>query len=150
MSPQMNGEPRDALTATELGGAAIRAPASIQGDRPLLEPVNTDGVIQTTLTKNDALTNEDAKLAALFTEEATTDFRSRWDLVQRSFVDNPQEAVHAGDELVAQVIASLAETFSNQRSQLESELNQTDQSSTENLRLALRRYRSFFERLLAI
>jgi hypothetical protein len=150
MSPQMNGEPRDASTATELGGAAIRAPASIPGDRPLLEPVNTDGVIQTTLTKNDALSNEDAKLAALFTEEATTDFRSRWDLVQRSFVDNPQEAVHAGDELVAQVIASLAETFSNQRSQLESELNQTDQSSTENLRLALRRYRSFFERLLAI
>jgi hypothetical protein len=140
----MNGEPRDASTAAELGGAAIEPPASIQGDRPLLEPVNTDGVIQTTITK------EDAKLAPLFTCEATTDFRSRWDLVQRSFVDNPQEAVHAGDELVAQVIASLTETFSGQRSQLENELNQTDQSSTENLRLALRRYRSFFERLLAI
>jgi hypothetical protein len=144
MSPQMNGEPRDASTAAEPGSVPIRAPVSIQGDRPLLEPVNTDGVIQTTVTK------EDAKLAPLFTQEATTDFRSRWDLVQRSFVDNPQEAVHAGDELVAQVIASLTETFSSQRSQLESELNQTDQSSTENLRLALRRYRSFFERLLAI
>jgi hypothetical protein len=144
MSPQMNGEPRDALTAAEPGSAAMKPPASIQGDRPLLEPVNTDGVIQTTVAK------EDAKLAPLFTQEATTDFRSRWDLVQRSFVDNPQEAVHAGDELVAQVIASLTETFSNQRSQLETELNQTDQSSTENLRLALRRYRSFFERLLAI
>ena len=70
--------------------------------------------------------------------------------MQRSFVDNPQEAVHAGDELVAQVIESLAETFSSQRSELENELNQTDQSSTENLRLALRRYRSFFERLLSI
>jgi hypothetical protein len=144
MSPQMNGEPRDASPVAEPGGAAIRAPASIQGDRPLLEPVNTDGVIQTTVTK------EDAKLAPLFTQEATTNFRSRWDLVQRSFVDNPQEAVHAGDELVAQVIASLTETFSSQRSQLESELHQTDQSSTENLRLALRRYRAFFERLLAI
>ena len=139
----MNGEPRDA-TAAAPESAAIRPPASIEGDRPLLEPVNTDGVIQTTLSK------EDAKLAPLFTQEATADFRSRWDLVQRSFVDNPQEAVHAGDELVAQVIASLTETFSSQRFQLENELNQADQSSTENLRLALRRYRSFFERLLAI
>jgi hypothetical protein len=93
---------------------------------------------------------DDGRLAPLFTQEAATDFRSRWDLVQRSFVDDPQEAVHAGDELVAQVIRSLAETFSQQRSQLEVELKQTDQSSTENLRLALRRYRSFFERLLTI
>jgi hypothetical protein len=71
-------------------------------------------------------------------------------VVQKSFVDNPQEAVRAGDDVVAQVIKSLTETFSNQRSQLESELNQTDQASTENLRLAFRRYRSFFERLLSI
>jgi hypothetical protein len=62
----------------------------------------------------------------------------------------PKQAVHAGDELVSQVIKSLAETFSNQRSSLDGELNQTDQSSTENLRLALRCYRSFFQRLLTI
>lgn len=139
----MNGEPRDASAAAEPGSAALR-PAARDGDQPLLAPINTDGVIKTTVSK------EDAKLAPLFTQEATTDFRSRWDLVQRSFVDNPQEAVHAGDELVAQVIASLAETFSSQRTELENGLNKTDQSSTENLRLALQRYRSFFERLLAI
>jgi hypothetical protein len=57
--------------------------------------------------------------------------------------------VRGGDELVAEVIESLTATFSSQRGQLESELKQ-DQSSTENLRLALRRYRSFFERLLTI
>jgi hypothetical protein len=140
----MNGEPRDAPSTAELGSSTNRPPASIAGDRPLLEPVNIEGVTQT------ALSREDASLAPLFTQQAATDFRSRWDLVQRSFVDNPQEAVRAGDELVAQVISSLAETFSNQRSQLEVELKQTDQSSTENLRLALRRYRSFFERLLTI
>jgi hypothetical protein len=144
MSPQMNGEPREAPTPAELATSANRPAAPIQGNRPLLEPVNTDGVTKTTVTK------EGPGLAPLFTQEAATDFRSRWDLVQRSFVDNPQEAVHAGDELVAQVINSLTDTFSNQRSQLENELKQTDESSTENLRLALRRYRSFFERLLAI
>ena len=149
MSPQMNGEPREAPTPTEVGGLAPTPAASIPGDRPLLESIDTEGVIRTTVSKQD-VSQEDAKLAPLFTNEAATDFRSRWDLVQRSFVDNPQEAVHAGDELVAQVIDSLTETFSIQRSQLESELKQTDPSSTENLRLALRRYRSFFERLLSI
>ena len=140
----MNGEPRDVPSAAELESAANRPPASIPGDRPLLEAANTEGVIQTGSAK------EDAGLAPLFTQQAAADFRSRWDLVQRSFVDNPKGAVHAGDELVAQVIQSLAETFSNQRSQLENAPDQTDQSSTENLRLALRRYRSFFERLLSI
>lgn len=152
----MNGEPRDALAAAEVGTAATIPAASTPGDRPLLEPINTEGVTRTTMSRQDVskkdakLAKDDAELAPLFTQEAATDFRSRWDLVQRSFVDNPQEAVHAGDELVAQVIESLTQTFSTQRSQLESELKQTDQSSTENLRLALRRYRSFFERLLSI
>ena len=103
----MNGEPRDTLTDSELGTAASRLADA--GERPLLEPVNTERVIQATVRK------EDASLAPLFTQGATTDFRSRWDLVQRSFVDNPQEAVRAGDELVAQVISSLTETFSKDR-----------------------------------
>jgi hypothetical protein len=77
MSPQMNGEPRDAAMAPEVARAAIGPSASIQGDRPLLEPLNTDGVIQTTATKGDV------KLAPLFTQAAATDFRSRWDLVLR-------------------------------------------------------------------
>ena len=139
----MNGEPRDAATAAEMRAPAPGPAASSLGDQPLLEPINTDGVTRTA-------SREDTKLAPLFTETAAMDFRARWDLVQRSFVDNPSQAVHDGDELVAQVIASLAETFSSQRSELENELSQSDQSSTENLRLALRRYRSFFERLLSI
>jgi hypothetical protein len=60
-------------------------------------------------------------------------------------VDDPKKAVREGDELVAQVIKSLAETFAKQRAALEGE-----QGSTEELRLALRRYRSFFDRLLSI
>jgi hypothetical protein len=144
MSPQMNGEPREPLATVDLATPANRpAPSIPEGDRPVLEAINTDGVTKTTI-------KEDTQLAPLFTQDAATGFRSRWDVVQRSFVDNPQEAVRAGDELVAQVIKRLTETFSRQRSQLESQPNQTDQSSTENLRLALRQYRSFFERLLSI
>jgi hypothetical protein len=91
---------------------------------------------------------DEAILAPLFAEDVAIEFRSRWDVVQRGFVDDPKQAVRAGDELVAQVIKSLAETFSGQRAALEGE--QADRASTENLRLALRRYRSFFERLLSI
>jgi hypothetical protein len=144
MSPQMNGEPREsALTTADLATSSNRPATSAQADRPVLEAINTDGVTQTAI-------KEDAKLAPLFTQDVAMDFRSRWDVVQRGFVDDPQAAVRAGDELVAQVIKSLAETFASQRSELEGGHEHTEESTTENLRLSLRRYRSFFERLLSI
>lgn len=90
------------------------------------------------------------QLAALFTPEIATDFRNRWNAVQSSFVDDPKDAVRHGDELVAQVMKSLAETFSNERTRLEEQFQNADQTSTEELRLAFRRYRSFFERLLSL
>jgi hypothetical protein len=143
----INGEPREHgearernLTTADLAASANR-PMPSPNDRRPVTAANT-GATQTE--------KEESALAPLFTEDAAKAFRSRWDVVQRGFVDDPQEAVQAGDELVAQVIKSLAESFSEQRSALEGELNQADRSSTENLRLALRRYRSFFERLLAI
>lgn len=89
-------------------------------------------------------------LAALFAPEVAGDFQSRWDAVQIGFVDDPGEAVRRADELVAQVMKSLAESFASERERIESQLGQTDSESTENMRLALRRYRSFFQRLLAL
>jgi hypothetical protein len=89
-------------------------------------------------------------LAPLFAPDTAGGFRSRWDEVQSAFVDDPRQAVRDADELVAQVMKSLAETFASERSRLEGELQQTDKGSTENLRLALQRYRSFFQRLLSL
>jgi hypothetical protein len=94
--------------------------------------------------------SKDEQLVPLFLPDVATEFRSRWDAVQSSFVDDPKQAVRHGDELVAQVMKSLAETFSNERTKLEGQLDQTDNASTENLRVALRRYRSFFQRLLSL
>jgi len=95
-------------------------------------------------------TGEEGQLAALFLPDVAKDFRSRWDAVQISFVDDPRLAVQQADELVAQVMKSLAETFSSERTKLETQVDLTDKASTENLRLVLRRYRSFFERLLSL
>ncbi|MCM2253651.1 MAG: hypothetical protein NDJ19_14925 [Ramlibacter sp.] len=92
----------------------------------------------------------DGRLAALFPPEAAGDFRARWDTVQIGFVDDPRQAVRQADELVAQVMKSLAESFAAERARFEGELDQNDSASTENLRVALRRYRSFFQRLLSL
>jgi len=95
-------------------------------------------------------TSEDVELAPLFLPDVAKEFRAQWDAVQIGFVDDPKQAVRKADELVAQVMKSLAETFSNERAKLEGQVDQTEQASTENLRVALRRYRSFFQRLLSL
>jgi hypothetical protein len=89
-------------------------------------------------------------LAELFPQDLAEGFRSRWDAVQIGFVDDPKQAVKQADELVAQVMKSLAESFSRQRSSIEGDVGGADQASTENLRVALQRYRSFFQRLLSL
>lgn len=93
---------------------------------------------------------DDEQLAALFSPDMAGDFRSRWDAVQIGFVDDPQQAVKQADELVAQVMKNLAETFANERHRLEEQMGTGGGASTENLRVALRRYRSFFQRLLSL
>ncbi len=95
--------------------------------------------------------HEREELAALFTPELAGDFRSRWDAVQIGFVDDPRLAVQKADELVAQVMKNLAESFADERQRFEEQMSGTDGgASTENMRVALRRYRSFFRRLLSL
>jgi hypothetical protein len=89
-------------------------------------------------------------LDALFASDVAVQYRVRWAEVQNSFVDDPRQAVAKGDELVAEVIQSLAESFANERERLDEELSHTGEASTEALRVGLRRYRSFFERLLSL
>lgn len=102
-------------------------------------------------TEDEANREEDANLPAttegLVAEEAAVDYRSRWDTIQADFVDEPQRSVEEADNLVSEVIEEVARTFQAQRSDLESQWA-GEGVSTENLRVALQRYRSFFERLL--
>jgi hypothetical protein len=90
------------------------------------------------------------RLEPLFQADLADEYRARWTAVQGSFVDDPREAVQQGDELVAQVMKSLAESFAHERDALENQLSGGGEASTEMLRVALRRYRSFFERLLSL
>ncbi len=91
-----------------------------------------------------------AQLDPLFSADVADEYRARWTAVQSSFVDDPRDAVQQGDQLVAQVMQSLAESFAHERDALENQLSGGGDASTEMLRVALRRYRSFFERLLSL
>jgi hypothetical protein len=84
----------------------------------------------------------------LFSELELGDFRSQWSKVQTGFVDEPRRTVEDADKLVASVMQRLAEGFANERSGLEKQWDNGDNVSTEDLRVALQRYRSFFDRLL--
>jgi hypothetical protein len=86
----------------------------------------------------------------LFAGDNLTVLRSRWDDVQTAFVDDPTKCVQEADALVAEVVEQLTAGFSDARSRLESQWARGEDVSTEDLRLALRRYREFFERLLAV
>jgi hypothetical protein len=86
----------------------------------------------------------------LFAQNDTQDFRARWEKIQIGFVDEPSKAVQQADELVAGAIKRLAEVFATERQKLEAEWDKTDNVSTEELRVAVRRYRSFFDRLLSV
>jgi hypothetical protein len=90
------------------------------------------------------------ELVPLFSESAVQNFRQRWTTLQTEFVDEPRRSVEQADELVAHVMKDMAATFSDERKKLEQQWEQGDKVSTEDLRLVLRRYRSFFDRFLSI
>ena len=90
------------------------------------------------------------ELEPLFADNAEREFRTRWRDIQVGFVDEPRSAVEQADQLVAQLMQRLAQSFSEQRTNLEKQWEASKKISTEELRIALQRYRSFFERLLSI
>jgi hypothetical protein len=94
----------------------------------------------------DSATEETPRLLP---QEDAESFRDRWETIQAEFVDEPRRSVQSADRLVADVMQKLASSFSEARAELESQWDRGDDVSTEDLRITLRRYRAFFERLLA-
>jgi len=122
---------RTAQTTIEQEGEPITAPLDV--------PKMDNGAKQT-----------DARPTPLLSGNETPAFRSRWDAIQTGFVDEPRQAVEQADSLVAEVMQRLAETFADERAKLEEQWTRGENVSTEDLRVALQRYRSFFDRLLSM
>ncbi|WP_204101540.1 hypothetical protein [Occallatibacter savannae] len=113
---------------------------------------NYDRADTTATRANTTATNttETDERTALFSPDETGTLRSQWDAIQVGFVDEPRQAVEKADALVAGAMKRLAEVFAAERERLEKQWDRGDSVSTEELRLALRRYRAFFGRLLSV
>ena len=88
------------------------------------------------------------RLEPLFDADREKELRERWHGLQARFVDEPRDTVSQADSLVAELLRDLAQSFDSARSSLEQQWSSGGDVSTEDLRLTLQRYRSFFERLL--
>lgn len=119
----------------------------VNDDSPKPVLASRSGQTAQTLT-SDARNASDA--APLFPTNELDELRNRWTTVQAAFVDEPRRAVEQADGLVASAMKRLAEVFAEERSNLERQWDSGDNVSTEDLRIALQRYRSFFQRLLSI
>jgi hypothetical protein len=147
----MIGEVRDEtrLTTAEIVNPTPRSQFQNRDSTVATEVVDEPREIEGTnaLASEKRLENE--KPGQLFPDTELNQLRARWDKAQISFVDEPRAAVEQADSLVATVVTRIAEQFAAERAELEHQWDRGDDVSTEDLRQALRRYRSFFDRLLA-
>ncbi|AWZ04478.1 MULTISPECIES: hypothetical protein [unclassified Streptomyces] len=129
----------DGLTAVpEDEGAAPRTRVTDDsGGEPDAVPGEQDG------------SEREPDTAPLLGAQQAEDLRIRWQQIQQGFVDDPKQSVLAADGLVAEVMQLLATTFADHKQGLEGQWHRGEEVATEDLRLALRQYRSFFDRLLS-
>ena len=140
-------EPPESEIATPAAGSTVdrATDRSVEAQRP----VSDREVVRQRADAGPADTG-DRNEAALFEPAALSQFNARWSEVQTSFVDEPRRAVQQADALVSDVIKRIADSFGSERESLERQWDRGDDVSTEDLRQALQRYRSFFSRLLTV
>ncbi len=145
---------REVETRTIEGDAAPADPATMGSERVTRNDAGSTAALAArtaqagSASPNGSRAEEEA--APLFPSEEAAGMHARWDAIQVGFVDEPRRAVEQADALVAGAMQRLAEIFAEERARLEGQWDRGDSVSTEDLRLALRRYRSFFGRVLAV
>ena len=139
----------EALSTAQMAAAGERPSPAEQAiaERPASEPGDRT---RTAVGPGEASAIGGDERVALFSGDKAEEHRSRWQDIQADFVDDPRQAVEQADQLVAQLMKELAEAFASERAGLERSWERGDDISTEELRITLQRYRSFFGRLLSL
>lgn len=144
--PQIDDDPE--ITTADLAQpkrpantTEMRGPQPVAGDRDLNQNPAAE--------RNPDIARS-ADSTPLFPGDELNNLRTRWKEIQTAFVDEPRKAVEQADQLVASAMKRLAEVFASERDGLEKQWDRGDNVSTEDLRVALQRYRSFFDRLLSV
>ena len=127
-----------------------RGPQEITTERNFEQGSRTEDAATLTANNSSVADSRTNGSTPLFPREDLEGLRARWKEVQTAFVDEPRKAVEQADGLVASAMKRLAEVFGEERSQLEQQWDRGDNVSTEALRVALQRYRAFFDRLLSV
>lgn len=139
-----NGSADQERRLRQQGGATMTGSDNVATDKP--EPKSAarrpeDG--------RQTPSQEKPSAQALVEPARARDYRERWTSIQAVFVDQPKDAVQKADDLVEEVVHELTDVFGRERSDLEKQWSSGEQVSTEQLRVALQRYRTFFEQLLS-
>ena len=127
-----------------------RGPQEITSERNFEQGARTENAATLTANDNRMAERRTNGSTPLFPGEELEGLRARWKEIQTAFVDEPRKAVEQADGLVASAMKRLAEVFAEERSRLEQQWDRGDSVSTEALRVALQRYRAFFDRLLSV
>ena len=125
----------------------LREPEDIRTDNPETYPRRTEAEV-VSLEQHRA--NAGRAEGSLIPTRQIEELRARWTTIQSGFVDEPRQAVQDADELVSSAIKQIAEGFRDQRGQLEKQWTTGSDVSTEDLRVSLQHYRTFFDRLLSL
>jgi hypothetical protein len=152
----------DSLSTRDLAGTTPEAPADEErferepatGDAGTTDRTSADAVAGTTATETRepaqrTATADVEEAGSLLPDDEESDFRARWEQIQTRFVDDPRQAVEDADALVAGVMQRIADGFAQARDGLEGQWSRGEDVGTEELRVALQRYRAFFRRLLS-
>lgn len=138
-----DGRATERIAEARTGESVAEGEVEFAADRAVETSIGIDDRAETQRSDRD-------DLEPLLSTDVAEDFRRGWDAVQIGFVDDPRQAVRDADALVNQVMRRLTETLTGERSRVEAQVAQADPISTEDLRVAMRRYRSFLHRLLSV
>jgi hypothetical protein len=154
-------EPQRVENSGPEAGSAQNAAPEAAGGEPMREPLattstaNREGANREAQSHGgpDASIDGDSDMGGdddlLLATDTRADFSRRWKEIQANFVDQPQGSVQDADVLVVEIMQRVTGGLSKERERLESQWRQGDDVSTEDLRVALTHYRSFFDRLLS-
>jgi len=155
LTPDEELAPDGGITSDTEVSPAAETHDDLPGNDVTIDDVPTDVPATDTAAANGRpvaapRTQTEDEAAPLFATGEVEGFRSQWKEIQSTFVDSPQDAVREADELVAEIMQNLAKTFAEHKHTLEEQWSRGDEVQTEDLRLALRQYRSFFNQLLSV
>lgn len=114
----------------------------------IVDDVRLDEKLPSNIAPVDVTGKDIGSVVALLDHDESEHFRTRWNEVQGKFVDEPRAAVQQADALVSDVIEKITQIFANEHGALEEQWKEGKDVSTEDLRMALQHYRSFFKRLV--